>query len=222
MKNFKVGVIIPDRGDRPDFMYHCSRMIKYQTLQPIAIEHVNDAPISDKKDITWRYRLGYERLRGLGLDVIAFMENDDWYSPQYLELMVNEWHNSGRPKLFGTIYTIYFNIRIWKSLTMWHQDRASAMNTLITPDMNFQWCRDDESFTDMYLWRLFYDKQEAKVWLPPMHIAVGIKHGVGLTGGQMHLDRLDRFDVHREMDFNVHLEKMVDDETLNFYKSFRQ
>ena len=85
-----IGVIIPDRGDRPKFLENCLRMLKAQTMQPTIIEIVNDAPFSDEKDITLRYRLGYERLRNKEIEVIALIENDDWYAPDYLEIMYNK------------------------------------------------------------------------------------------------------------------------------------
>ena len=79
----RVGVLIPDRGDRPKFLAQCLAMMNRQTLRPVHIELVNDTAMSNAVDITWRYRLGYERI-GASVDVIAFIENDDWYHPQYL------------------------------------------------------------------------------------------------------------------------------------------
>jgi hypothetical protein len=219
MKDFKVGVLIPDRNDRPDFLFHCWRMLKKQTLQPDHIELVNDAPLSEKCDITYRYRVGYDRMRAKNLDVIAFIENDDWYSPHYLETMVAQWAKAGKPDLFGTIYTIYFNVRIWKYLTMHHQDRASAMNTLIKPDLKINWPVDDEPFTDMHLWinNLHLKK---KVWRPEKHLSIGIKHGIGKTGGAMHLTKLYSYDRVGKPD-NGFLESVVDTESLNFYKTLK-
>jgi glycosyltransferase involved in cell wall biosynthesis len=86
----RVAVLIPDRGDRPKFLAQCLAMMNRQTLRPVHIELVNDAPIGNAVDITWRYRLGYERI-GASVDVIAFIENDDWYHPQYLERIVEAW-----------------------------------------------------------------------------------------------------------------------------------
>lgn len=215
---FKVGVIIPDRGDRPEFLYHCWLMLQRQTLRPIVVELVNDKPISDKCDITWRYKLGYDRLRNKGVDVIAFIENDDYYNPRYLESIVKEWDAQGRPDLFGTYYTVYYHLRLKKYFTMWHQDRASAMNTLIKPDLNFAWCNDDEPYTDMYLWTTI---QNRKVWYLDKEnpISIGMKHGSTMTGGGMHTDSLEAYDnahfAGKDPDF---LKKHVDADSLMFYE----
>jgi hypothetical protein len=187
----RVGIIIPDRGDRPEMLKNCLRMIKRQTLQPEIIELVNDPPENHLYDITKRYRIGYDRLRNKGLDVIAFMENDDWYSPDYLQTMVNYWEKSNKPDLLGLDHTIYYHIRIRAYFTMDHDSRSSAMNTLIKPDMDFPWCVDHEPYTDLYLW--LKSKLKGVIVTPEKEICMGIKHGVGMTGGKSHRDRLHQF-----------------------------
>jgi hypothetical protein len=47
MKDIKVGIIIPDRNDRPELLTNCMRMIEAQTLKPTVIELVNDKPKND-------------------------------------------------------------------------------------------------------------------------------------------------------------------------------
>lgn len=201
----KIGVVIPDRGDRPEFLKNCMRMLAGQTVLPAMVVLVTTpkspsrvrrdetkgdfekdssqqpassalrAPspqvekgnsqqpasrfttvyvesVAGVCDITKRYRTGYDLLRGKGLDVIAFIENDDWYAPDYLERMGEQWELAGRPDLFGTAYTIYYHIGLQAWLTMEHRRRASAMNTLIKPDLNITWCADSEPYTDIHLW----------------------------------------------------------------------
>lgn len=190
----KVGIIIPDRNDRPELLANCMRMMEAQTLKPHIIELVNDKAKDDQGDITKRYRLGYKRLRNKGLDVIAFIENDDWYSPLYLHTMVNTWIDNKRPDLFGTNYTIYFHIKLQRYFTMNHDDRSSAMNTLIKPDLTFPWCPDNEPYTDMYLWLGLKNKIKKKyIYGPGSIISIGMKHGIGKCGGRSHVDRLNRF-----------------------------
>ncbi len=190
----KIGIIIPDRNDRPELLANCMRMMETQTLQPTIIEVVKDFPSNDRCDITKRYRLGYERLRNKGLDVIAFIENDDWYSSMYLDMMVKTWMGNGRPQLFGTNYTMYFHIKLQRYYTMQHDDRASAMNTLIKPDMSFPWCPDDEPYTDIYLWTALKHKLTHKhLFSPDPIISIGMKHGIGKCGGGSHVNRLGRY-----------------------------
>jgi glycosyltransferase involved in cell wall biosynthesis len=208
----KVGVIIPDRGDRPEFIKHCFWQLERQTVQPDIVEHVNYAPLSDAVDITQRYRRGYDLLRNKGLDVIAFIENDEYYHPTYLETMLTEWGKRGRPDIFGTNYTIYYHLRLAGYFTMYHQDRASAMNTFIKPDLEISWPVDHEPFTDMHLWRQIH----GCVIDPGKIISIGMKHGIGKCGGRSHVDKL-----HRYQNLNDgFLEKTIDPESYKFYRKF--
>jgi glycosyltransferase involved in cell wall biosynthesis len=210
----KIGIIIPHRGDRERFLTNCWRMIQRQTLKPFKIELVNDLPLNDDVDITWRYRMGYDRLRNIGVDVIAFMENDDWYAPEYLETMAYEWRKHGRPDIFGTNYTIYYHIKLKKYFTMNHTTRASAMNTLIKPDLKIKWPIDKEPYTDSHLWIQL--KHKGIVFKPEKHISIGIKHGDGLTGGHMHRTRMYRYNN----DDNGFLKETLDPESFEFYNNY--
>lgn len=210
----KIGVIIPDRGDRPEFLKNCIRMMERQTIQPYTIELIDDKPENSKCDITKRYRIGYDRLRNKGLDVIALIENDDWYSPVYLETMTKTWGEQGSPDIFGTNYTIYYHLKLKAWFKNLHNSRSSAMNTFIRPDMNFKWCQDSEPYTDLHLWR----NMKGKTFCPMPVISIGIKHGSGLCGGRMHIDRLEKYinkDPHGTFLLNT-----MDAESYEFYFRF--
>jgi hypothetical protein len=218
--DLKIGVLIPDRGDRPDFLFHCWYMLKKQTRLPDVIELVNDAPLSEAVDITYRYRVGYERLQNAGVDIILFIENDDWYSPQYIETMVRQWILHGKPDLFGTIYTIYFNVRVWKYCTMWHQDRASAMNTLIKPGLKINWPVDSEPYTDAHLW-MRHPELTRIVWHPGKKpFSIGIKGGTnGMTGGAMHTTKMEFYETEMASDNIAFLQSVIDPISFKFYES---
>lgn len=188
----RIGIIIPDRGDRPQLMENCLRMLSVQTLRPAHIEVVDFKPVSDDVDITFRYRIGYERMLNRGLDVIALVENDDWYHPQYLEYYGRQWENYGKPQLFGPSFTVYYHLGLKQYLEMIHYSRASACNTFIVPDMDFQWCPDTEPYTDMHLWHNV-KKIEKRTFNPEKLYSIGIKHGIGKTGGPRHTTRLERY-----------------------------
>lgn len=186
----KIAVLIPDRNDRPRLLANCLRMMNEQTMKPDIVEVVNDAPLGPDVDITWRYRMGYDRLRGKNIDAILFIENDDWYHREYIELMVGQWESVGRPNMLGHNYTIYYHIKKWAYFTMHHDTRSSAMNSLIRPDMNFKWCSDKEAYTDMWLW----ENLKGVTFKPYQHLCMGIKHGEGLCGGHMHTSRMTRYE----------------------------
>jgi glycosyltransferase involved in cell wall biosynthesis len=212
----RIGVIIPDRGDRPDFLNNCLRMLYSQTIKSehLHLEIVNDTPLSDQCDITWRYRTGYERLRDKNLDVIALIENDDWYAPNYLETMLNEWEKQGNPDLLGTSYTIYYHIRLFSYFTMHHSQRSSAMSTLIKPDLNFEWCADNDPYSDIHLWKTL----NGKIFVPQKHICLGIKHGVGKLGGRSHIDKLERY-INSDLDKKF-IKEIMDKESFKFYSNY--
>lgn len=209
----KIGIIIPDRRDRPEFLKNCIRMMEAQTLKPFLITLVNDEPLNSKCDITYRYRIGYDRLRNKGLDVIALIENDDWYHPEYLKEMVNTWVEKGKPDLLGTNYTIYYHLKLRAWFKMNHNHRASAMNTLIRPDLNFNWCVDEDPYTDLHLWR----QLKGIVFEPKNVISMGMKHGIGLCGGRSHVDRLHKY-INQDQDFNF-LKSILDTSSFNFYSN---
>jgi glycosyltransferase involved in cell wall biosynthesis len=208
----KVAILIPTR-DRPQFLANCLRMMQAQTVQPDHIEIVDDAPLSAAKDITWRYRNGYDRLRNKGFDAILFIEDDDWYAPNYIETMLREWQKHGKPDIFGTNYTIYYHLKLKAWFTMNHPERASAMNTLIKPDLEINWCPDHEPYTDLHLW--FSIKGIA--YTPEKIIAIGMKHGEGTCGGRNHTDKLERFKI-ADADLRF-LAVNLDRKSMEFYKN---
>ena len=198
--NMKIAALIPDRGDRPGFLKKCLDQLRRQTRKVDEIHIVGFPPSSEKADITERYRDGYQRISSRGeIDLIFFIENDDYYAPDYVERMIAEWIAAGKPDLFGTGYTIYYHIRERAFFRMTHPDRASAMNTVIRPGLQINWPQPHEVYTDLHLWSqdkcldsAVYSK---KTFSPDAPISIGIKHGIGLCGGRHHVDRLARYSM---------------------------
>ncbi len=229
----RVGIIVPYRNDRPRFLENLKRMIQAQTLQPEII-HIVDFPAeSDQKDITVRYRSGYDFLRKKGLDAILLMEVDDWYAYDYLEIMCREWEKNERPDIFGQTYTIYYHIGVFGYFTMHHVEpaRSSAMNTLIKPDLNLTWPADNDPYTDVYLWNLadinkpitMGQRLRGVVFKPEKHICLGIKHGIGKLGGGSHVKGLDRYTFTRggtEDKDKLFLYSTMDTESFQFYSNY--
>ena len=190
----KVGVIIPTRGDSPRFLENCIKQMEGQTLLPEVIYTVDFDPTSAAKDITKRYRVGYDKLCGEGVDVIAFIEDDEAYSPDFLRAMALAWSDAGKPELFGTTYTHYYHLIKKSYFTMYHLDRSSMMNTFIKPNLTFNWCADENPYTDIHLWNMA--KKGDFTWAlhnPNPPLSLGIKHGVGLCGGEFHTTVLEEF-----------------------------
>lgn len=194
----KIAALIPDRGDRPRFLDKCLEQLRRQTREVDEIHIVSFPAKSDKADITERYRNGYQRISSRAdIDLIFFIENDDYYAPDYIERMIAAWEIAGKPDLFGVGYTYYYHIKEKAFFQMIHPDRASAMNTCIRPRLKINWPADHEVYTDLHLWSqdkcldsAVYSK---KTFSPEPLISIGIKHGVGLCGGRHHKDRLTRY-----------------------------
>lgn len=198
-------------------------MMGAQTLQPYVVHTVDFAPEDNDIDITKRYRKGYNFLRGMGLDLIAFIENDDWYASDYLETMVDAWMRAHQPELFGTSSTIYYHIELKAYFRMDHSDRSSMMNTFIKPDLTFPWCVDLEPYTDLHLWHSPEVKKVLKdriIFTPDKIISIGIKHGIGKTipAGSHVID--DRVKRRYHIQDNGFLKETLDPESFEFYNNY--
>lgn len=207
----KIGVIIPDRNDRPEFLRQCFKMLANQTLQPNIIEVVNFEPTSNEVDITKRYRIGFERLKDK-VDVILFIENDDYYCPTYIEEMFTAWVNNGKPLLFGIGETIYYHLGLKAFSIIKHDKRASAMSTMVSTKLDIDFTKDNETFFDLHLWKNY----NGVTFIPKEVINIGIKHGIGKCGGRGHLLGF-RYD-NQDPDMS-YLKSKVDSDSFNFYSS---
>lgn len=208
----KIGVLVPDRNDRPKFLRQCLRMIGGQTLKPDFLFVVNYEPISKDFDLTQRVRRGFDTLKNNGCDVVFIMENDDFYSANYIETMIQGFKEAGEPFIFGTNSTIYYHIKKREYKNLNHDGRASLMNTILRTDAPVIWPKDDEVYLDLYLWKTI----PGKTFSPSSIVSLGIKHGVGLCGGNGHYQMR-----YKEKDYNLEfLKSVVDEERFNFYGSF--
>lgn len=216
----RFGVIIPYRNDRPRFLENLKRMLAYQTVRPNHLLIMDYEPESKDKDITQRYRRGYDLMNTFDVDVIFFMEVDDWYRKDYFEVMLKQWEANGRPELFGTRYTFYYHIKLFAYYKMTHVERSSAMSTMIKPGLKINWCPDHEPYTDSFLWMV--SGLKGVTFIPDEIICMGIKHGVGLLGGGSHVDNLHRYQSgtgQGDSDKSF-LKSALDEESFEFYSNY--
>jgi hypothetical protein len=214
----KVGAVIPTRGDRPQFLQNALRQLNAQSVVPDLIEVVQDAPLDQRKDITRRYRLGCERLLANGADVVFFIEDDDYYSSEYVKTMLGVWEAHNRPSIFGIGETIYYHLGTRKWNLQRHPDRASAFCTMVTADAlrSYRWPSDFEPFMDIHIWKNI----KGKAFIPEGIIAIGIKHGIGLSGGIGH-DR-NRMKYDRDDAGMAWLGSNVSEESMGFYSKISE
>lgn len=214
MIDVKVGVLIPTRGiERIEFIKNALRLVDYQTVKPHRIEVVGDPPANELCDITYRYKKGYQRFSDV--DIIFFWEDDDWYASDYIEQMLIEWDKAGRPDIFGTIFTMYYHLKLKKYFKMNHHQRASAMNTMIKPNKDINWGKDDNPYTDTWLW-MQGQKLTQALYEPKTVKSIGMKHGIGMSGGKGHTDNFQRY-LNDDHDM-YWLRGIVDEESFKFYE----
>ena len=205
----KIGVLIPDRGDRPKLTKHCFKMIERQTLKPDHIEHVNHTPKSNDYDLTERVRIGFDHLISNGCDCVLVMENDDFYSKHYIEEMVSGWIQNGKPELFGYNSTTYYHIFKKQYNILSHPNRASLMNTLISCSVSIEWPADNFVFLDLELWK----QLDGVSVSDDKNLCTGMKHGVGLCGGRGH----HQMQYPNQDGDSSFLRSIVDEYSFNFY-----
>lgn len=209
----RFAVVLPTRGDRPQFLNHALHQLKNQSIQPEEIFIVNDPPKGNEKDITKRYKLGVQRALAKNHNIIFFIEDDDWYHPRYLETMLNKWKEAGKPPTFGINDTYYYHIGIHKYLYMKHPGRSSMFCTMVTDSISrLKWPNDRYAFVDMKLWKQIPGKTFS---LGTDIIAIGIKHGIGLTGGGGHTPNFKWSHVNQQNWFRG----IIGEESFNFYNS---
>lgn len=213
-----IGVLIPTRGDRNNFMKQCQRLLSKQTLQPRHIHVVDELPTSADIDVTYRYRIGCEHLfRIKNCDVIIFLEDDDWYSNNYIATMVLEWKKANRPAIFGIGFTIYYHIFQQMYVTIPHRQRASAMSTMVTRSiLNMSWPKDNNPYLDVEMWAQI----SGKTFIPRTPICIGIKHGIGIVGGGAHNGDNKHYNV--KDSGGAWLRGMIGEEDYKFYEQLQK
>lgn len=180
----KFALVIPTRGDRPEFINQCNQLIRRQTKQPDDIIWVDYKPKSNQKDITQRYRWGVNQATQRNYDFVVFWEDDDWYHPKYLEWLIDNWVKLKKPDFFGVGETYYYHHGLEALHYMKHPGRTSAFSTLVKIPWKIPWPEDNYSFLDMHIHK---NSQPITIMYPSNQVyAIGIKHGLGVTGGGGH------------------------------------
>lgn len=216
----KVGVLIPTLKTRSRFLKHSLSLLGEQSYQPTDVLVLDDEPpFKAANDIAWKYKIGINRLKESGCDLIIFWEDDDWYRYDYIDTMIKNWVLTGKPTVFGISKTIYYNIVKRRYSLLGHNGRASMMSMLVTNDFTPYWEDVRDQYIDMDIWKKSnYKKISSDVMTFAKPLSVGIKHGIGNCGGGGHFwdDKKFQYD-----DKDLHyLSSVVDPDSLEFYSSF--
>ncbi len=183
-----IGVLIPTR-DRPIFLNHACEMISRQTRQPDHLLIV-DEPTEHEIDLNYRYRIGLKKLFAEGCDCVVLWEDDDWYCPEYIEIMTNGWAKDWYT-LYGLNKTIYYHLRSGKYSIINHPDRCSAMSMVVGKKiLDIEPPRDDDKDFDLYYCSKIINKCCVS---ENRNLNLGIKHGIGTCGGKGHNESLSLY-----------------------------
>jgi len=226
----KFCAIIPDRGDRPQFLRHCLKQLSRQTVKPESVYVIGPEtlkPVPGMFDLSGRLRIGAEQAMHDGFDYAYIIENDDYYPCDYFEN-----HPFNGYDIIGFEETIYYNLFLSRYEELYHNRRSSLFVTGIRLSVlkGFNWPPDkdnypcsDTVFLDRHLWlstlMLNWSRNLRRYQRngcgDVINCPIGIKHGVGLCGGKGHK---------KEVNFRYHdwnyawLKNHVDRKSYRFYK----
>jgi hypothetical protein len=209
----RIGVIIPSRGDRPQFLDNALRVIDNQSLKPDYVSIQDYAPKTKGFDLVERVKKGVKDCFANNCDLVFIMEDDDYYSSNYIKYMYLQWLRHGTPDIIGQNATIYYHLKLNRYIEMKHPERSSLFTTAFTREiLNIKWCAESEIYLDLHLWRVM------KGVTVPRSNAMGIKHSIGKCGGNGHNLK---FAYNRDDKNLSFLKSIVDDESLKFYKTIK-
>lgn len=209
MNNY--ATITPDRGDRAPFMKHCVKQIS--RLEPAYIITVLYPPVNDHVDLVPRIRHGIEIAKRNGYDIVYIIESDDYYPANYFELMPIGDHD-----IIGYQNTFYYNLKNLSYSHLSHESHSSLFCTAfrISAFEKFPWPHDEFLWLDIAMWKYAIKTGLNYKLLRDDNPCLGIKHGMGKTGGKAHKTRLAHPDD--EMKW---LKSKVDNESFEFYSELR-
>lgn len=193
----KITAIIPT-GMRPEAYALCERWVKSQTLQPNQIIVIDDGevPTEITLDATIilperKWRLGdttQKRNLLIGLeeasgDILCILEDDDWFSPNYLQYLTVELLN---PKYdlqaVGELGSRYYNIKHKKFRLLKNRNFSPLSQTIfrksLIPYFKEVLTQNDSKF-DVNFWRSMHGP---RYLLPTTTLTVGIKGVPGRPG----------------------------------------
>ena len=198
-KGIKVGLVMPDRGDRPIFFERALQYIARQTVKPDQIEIVNGTykflEGITTPDLVYRYEYGFQRCFNHedACDVVICMESDDWYSPHYIEAMLEEWLLANKPPMIGTDSSVYYHIGEQRFSVFRHSGRSSMNSMLVTKEVLKHKFDYADPYLDFRLWQKFKGKTFSTAKNDP--IVIGIKHGQGMVAGSGHVSNWSKYET---------------------------
>ncbi len=222
--NKKVGVVVPTRNDRPEFLKACREMIKYQTTKPDGVYIIDCKPKTEYNDQRERVAEGVEKAKKDGMTHIIIMEDDDYYSPNYIKKVLSMWTDE---HIVGGYYYNIYHLKD-RERVVCHMDMSHGNISQVCPlhSTSFTVAFWDnfigsglmgaEKSLDLEMWT-WAKKTKAKIKLIfDPDLVISIKHGMGKTGGGNHAGIKKGCGVpDPDMEY---LSKLVDPKIIKTYK----
>jgi len=172
----KITCVTATAPGRERFLARCKEYVSRFTRQPD--EHL----IVSSTDFRANLRKMTESAQG---DMLAFIEDDDWYHPEYLKDMHDRLEYSKRA-IIGYDPTLYYHIQHEGYRIIPHQNRASLYATVGLSNVLYTALdpilEDKNKPVDISLWAWLHAVSATTIG----HLAIGIKHGFTPTEGRGH------------------------------------
>lgn len=148
-------------------------------------QHIHTPETKGRQSLVLKMRNLFEHQEMITGDAVVMIEDDDWYSRDYLEKIIG-WFNSGTYDLVGEGRALYYNVlkRTWSiHSNMGHCSlcQTSFKRNLFSEMSNI--LRDVCPFVDVRLWNM--KKASKKIHEPKdfERTLIGIKGMYGVNGG---------------------------------------
>lgn len=171
-------------------------------------------PVDDRVDMYKRISIGVDRAISDGCERVSIIEDDDWYGLDYLKTLrqlPNDWD------IIGVNHSTYYHLFStgWKKMV--HPGRAGLFCTSFRPELLAVLPDTKTAYLDLAWWRTATANKQIKTRLIDNDIALGIKHGIGISGGNGHTMHYGAFDLKLSL-----LKDKVDEEAFEFYSKLRE
>lgn len=210
----KLGSLTCTRGDeREIFRPELLRGIEKQDLKIDVSIMVDYPPISDKNDLFDRFKIGVKTAIDYGVDWLYVFEDDDYYSKSHAIFL----RNHGDFAMSGVYETVYYHLKFKGHRLQKHYNRASLFATAFNPRGILPFLKDkkDSKYLDVELWDWAHKNHLNMNLIPNNLTCMGMKHGIGLCGGNGHYSMSYATDDAEQS----YLQNRVDPTAFEFYRN---
>lgn len=208
----KFALLTPNRGgEREQLLKFCREQVERFHFKA---KHfvINQHPETEECDLVPRVKKGIALAKSEGIEWIVMIESDDYYPADYLDRIIPYMKDYD---FIGDPLTIYYNLRNRTYAELPHPGRASLFTTSfrISALEGFNFPPNHSPFLDIPLWEFARKKRRCKFL---DSAAIGIKTGMGKTGGKGHRMNLRNSDPELKW-----IEANVDVDSFEFYKNLQ-